>query len=99
MLSALSIMNVTPSLAITAKDVTEKMSQEARFNYLSGLVDMRAFQAAQSGDTAFSKCINDAYYRDKDDSAWNGVLESLRKFPDKQAATIVFLLTQKICGK
>ena len=58
---------------------------------------MRAFQAAQSGDAAFSKCVNDAYYRGGD-GAWSGLLDSLQKFPDRQAATIVFLLTQKMCG-
>jgi hypothetical protein len=97
-LSAFSIFAVLPARAITARDVTEKMSKEDRYNYLTGLIDMRAFQAGQSGDTAFSKCVNDAYYRDKDGGAWVAVLESLQKFPDRQAATIVFLLTQKMCG-
>jgi hypothetical protein len=97
-LSAFSIFAVLPARAITARDVTEKMSKEDRYNYLTGLIDMRAFQAAQSGDNAFSKCVNDAYYRDKEGSAWAAVLESLQKFPDRQAATIVFLLTQKMCG-
>jgi hypothetical protein len=98
MLSAFSVMGMSSAMAITAKDVTEKMSKDERYNYLTGLIDMRAFQAAQSGDTAFSKCVNDAYYRDKEGSAWIAVLESLQKFPDRQAATIVFLLTQKMCG-
>ncbi len=97
-LYAFLIIDASPVLALTARDVTEKMSKEDRYNYLSGLIDMRAFQAAQSGDTAFSKCVNDAYYRDKEGVAWTAVLESLQKFPDRQAATIVFLLTQKMCG-
>jgi hypothetical protein len=97
-LSAFSIFAAFPAMAITARDVTEKMSKDDRYNYLTGLIDMRAFQAAQSGDTAFSKCVNDAYYRDKEGGAWTAVFESLQKFPDRQAATIIFLLTQKMCG-
>ena len=97
-LSACLTFGVVPSFAITAKDVMEKMSKQDRFNYLTGLIDMRAFVAAQSGDAALPKCIYDLYYRDQESSAWVALFDALAKFPDKQPATIVFLLTQKACA-
>lgn len=98
-LSACLTLGAAPSFAITAKDVTEKMSKQDRFNYLTGLIDMRAFVAAQAGDAVLPKCIYDLYYREKEGSAWTALLDALVKFPDKQPATIVFLLTQKACAQ
>lgn len=93
------LTNTTPCLAITASDVLEKMSPEQRSGYLTGLVDMYAFQSAQAGDTAHSKCVNDRFYRSETDAdPWPGVVDALRQFPDKQPATILFLLMKKTCG-
>jgi len=77
------------------------MSKQERYSYLTGLIDMRAFEAAQSGSGAMATCIYDAYYHGDDNgkAAWAKLLDGLRQFPDKQPATIVHLLTQKACGK
>jgi hypothetical protein len=85
--------------AITAQDVMEKMSKQDRFNYLTGLINMLAFEATHAGDAAFPQCLNDAYYRDDESAAWDSLLGALQKFPDHQPAAIVFLLAQKACGK
>ncbi len=45
-IALLCLLGCAPCLAITAKDVTEKMSKEERFGYLTGLIDMQALQAA-----------------------------------------------------
>lgn len=100
MLALACVQGAMPCLAITAKDVTEKMSQRERYHYLTGLIDMRAFMAAESGDAVFSKCVYDSYYRKHgtDADPWIPLLDALEKFPDKQPATIVFLLAKKACG-
>lgn len=94
------VLGAVPGRAITARDVTEKMSQEERYSYLTGLIDMRAFIAGEAGDANFSKCVYDAYYRKHDSAAdpWIPLLDALKQFPDKQPATIVFLLAKKACG-
>jgi hypothetical protein len=84
-------------LAVTAEDVMKKMSKQERFSYLTGLIDMRAFQLGQTGDAEVSKCIYDAYYREAEGSAWSELFSSLEKFSDKQPAAIVYLLIQKTC--
>jgi hypothetical protein len=58
------------AFAITARDVMEKMSKQERYSYLTGLIEMRAFYAAQAGDAALPKCAYDAYYRGQNSGAW-----------------------------
>ncbi len=93
-------ISATSAFAITAKDVTEKMSKEEQKGYLTGLIDMRMFDAAQSGDANLPRCIHDAYYRDigRDGDAWSRLYDAFARFPEKDAPTIVFLLVKKSCG-
>jgi hypothetical protein len=88
------------AFAITAKEVTEKMSKEERKGYLTGLIDMRMFDAAQAGDAQLPKCIHDAYYRDIGDTgdAWSKLYSAFEQFPDKEATILVFLLVKKTCA-
>lgn len=53
----LCLLGSAPALAITAQDVTQKMSKQDRFNYLTGLIDMRAYAAAQSGEAMRSNVL------------------------------------------
>jgi hypothetical protein len=96
----LCLLGSAPALAITAQDVTQKMSKQDRFNYLTGLIDMRAYAAAQSGDAKMPKCIYDAYYRKigDDSDAWVALYAALEKFPKEEPSAIVFLLTKKACS-
>lgn len=94
-----SVMCATPSLAVTARDVMQKMSKQERFSYLTGLIDMQMFQAGQSGQAAVSRCIHDAYYDRADaDGAWSKLYDAFDQFPDKEATAIVYLLGKKTCG-
>jgi hypothetical protein len=76
------------------------MSKQDRYNYLTGLIDMRAYAAAQSGDAKMPKCIYDAYYRNGDNGkeAWAKLLAALEQFPKEEPSAIVFLLTKKACS-
>lgn len=86
--------------ALTAQDVTGKMSQEQRFSYLTGLIDMSMYQAALSGDPARAQCIYDAFYTapGKDSNPWRRFDDALRQFGDKRPEAILTLLIQKICA-
>jgi hypothetical protein len=96
----LSVLCATPALAITAEDVTQRMSKQDRYSYLSGLIDMRAEEAGRSGNAAMGACIYDAYYRNGGNGkeAWAKLLAALEQFPKEEPAAIVFLLTKKACG-
>lgn len=89
------------AFALTAKEVTSKMSKQERFSYLSGLIDMNAFEVLQQGNDKAAQCIHDAYYRNIGDSgdAWVKLYNALDQFPDKQATSIIYLLAKKICGE
>lgn len=85
-----------PAMAITARDVTEKMSKEQRFSYLTGLVDMLAYQSILAGNNAHAKCIVDKFYDDK--SVLGLVYAALDKFPDRAPEGLVVLIMKKQCG-
>jgi hypothetical protein len=93
-----SFVSATPALAITAQDVMQKMTQHDRYNYLTGLIDMRTYIAAQAGNGTMAKCIFDTYYADGK-AAWAKLTATLLQYPDKQATTIVHSVTQTACGK
>jgi len=87
-------------MAVTASDVTHKMSKEARTNYLGGLLEMQLFQTVQSGNASAAQCIRENYFPESgnNDKAWAKLYDALDQFPDKPATAIVYLLTKKICG-
>ena len=100
LVSLLCVIGPASVLALTAKDVTAKMTKEQQTAYLSGLVDMRVFDVAQSGDGKLAQCIHDAFYRDIGGpaDAWARLYDAFAQFPDKDATTIVFVLVKKTCG-
>jgi len=85
--------------ALVADDVTSKMTKDTRFGYLSGLVDMLAYQTAASGDREKGNCITDAFYREKMKDSWARLDEVLAKFPDKRPEILVSVLANQLCKK
>lgn len=75
-----------------------KMSQQERFNYLTGLIDMLAFQVAQSKNSAKAIFITNTYYREGKENAWAQLLDTLKKFPEQSPETVVTVLANKRCG-
>lgn len=98
--ACMCLLTSAPCLAITAKDVMQKMSKQERFSYLSGLIDMQMFQAGQSGKAAASQCMHDTYYAEAGGAGdgWSKLYDALDQFPDKEATAIVYLLGLKVCG-
>lgn len=100
-LLAISIPVVSsPCAALTARDVTEKMTKDERSGYLSGLIDMRATMAGLSGDANLPRCIHDAFYSKTGGNAdgWAKLYDAFAQFPAKDAPTIVYLIVKKTCG-
>jgi len=93
----LLVVHASLAFAITAKDVAEKMSKEERFSYLTGLVDMLAYQAVLAGNRAHAKCVVDKFYDDK--RVLQLVYDSLKRFPDKAPEGIVILIMKDECGR
>jgi hypothetical protein len=84
------------ALAITAKDVLEKMTDKERFGYVTGLVDMHSYQSLVGGDRKRAECISDAFY--KGDAITKKIFEAFSRFPDKSPEGIVILLFRQSCG-
>ncbi len=100
-ISAILFLISSPACwALTAKDVTEKMSKDERSGYLSGLIDMRATVAALSGDPNLPRCIHEAFYGKSgaDNDGWAKLYDAFAQFPDNEASTIIFLIVKKTCG-
>lgn len=74
------------------------MTHDQRFNYLSGLIDMLAFQAALGNNSAKAICVTNAYYREGKEAAWSKLLDAFDRFPDRRPEAIVTLLASKQCG-
>lgn len=83
--------------AITAKDVMEKMAQEERFGYVTGLIDMLSYQALLAGNQARAKCISDAFYGKKD-ATMRLLYQSFGQYSDKSPEGIVVVIMNRACG-
>ena len=88
-----------PASAITAEDVMKKMSKDERFGYLTGLIDMLAYQMAAAGNGPLSACIYNTFYRDQSNQAFERLYSAFDQFPDKSPEIIVTLLAKKVCDK
>lgn len=84
-------------MAITAKDVLDKMSKEERVGYLTGLIDMLAYKELLAGDKAYAQCLSDAFYKDK--TMGERIYSTLAAYPDKAPEGLVYLLFKKACGR
>jgi hypothetical protein len=97
-LLGVACLTATPALAIKASDVMEKMSEDERFGYLTGLADMLSYQYVLAGDRPRAECITNAFYSKKEDT-WRRVYESFKRLPDKGAEGLVVVLMKQECGK
>ena len=86
----------TPCVAITARDVMEKMSEKERFGYLSGLVDMLSYQSLLGGDRKRAECVYEAFY--KEAATTKKLIEAFNRFPEKAPEGLVILLMRNACG-
>lgn len=84
------------AFAITAKDLTDGLSEEMGKGYITGMVDMLSYQAVLDGNREQAICINNAFYRD--DATLKRVVDAMFEFPDKQPVQILIVVLNKACG-
>jgi len=87
------------AFAISADDVSNKMSKDERFGYVTGMLDMLTYQASIGGNKPKADCIVEAYYGDGKDAAWEKLLAAFEALPEKYPASIVTVLVNKACGE
>ena len=85
--------------ALTATDVTEKMTDKQRSGFLSGLVTMLAYQTARQGNSTKARCITDTFYRNSQDLALTQLVQILQKYPEKRPEILVSALASQLCKK
>lgn len=89
-------MTTESALALTAKDVTDKMSKEERFGYLTGIVDTISYQHVLNGERQIAQCVSDAFYKNKD--GLSRMVEVLHAFPDKSPIAVLMVVLKKECS-
>lgn len=83
--------------AITAAEMMKKMSQEQRIGYLTGLIDMLAYQTAAHGDREKGNCIVEKFYREGRDDTLKRTYEVMEKFADTRPEILLTVLANKLC--
>ncbi len=97
MLSFALVLVPTTAFALKARDVMEAMTEQQRFGYVAGLIDMLAYYHALGQDTAKRDCIYKLFYKTKDGPRL--VYRALKKWPDKASEGVVVVLINQVCGK
>lgn len=93
------MVGVPTASAITAEDVMKKMSQDHRFGYITGLVDMLAYQTAANGDRAKGNCIADTFYRERREAALKRLFDVMEQYPDKRPEILMKVVADQLCKK
>lgn len=75
------------------------MSRDQRWGYLSGLIDMLAYQTAKQGDSKKANCITDTFYRDGQDKALPQMLAVFDKYPDQRPEVLLSAMGNQHCGE
>jgi hypothetical protein len=86
-----------PARAITAEEVMTKMSQQERFGYLNGLIDMLAYQTAAHGDHEAGNCIIDRFFREKKEESWERMYAVFTRYSDKRPEILLTVLAKQLC--
>lgn len=87
-----------PAAAITAEDVMVKMSNDHRAGYLSGLIDMLAYQTAAGGNKEKGNCIIDAFFDEKrKEDSWSKLRGIFQQYSDKRPEVLLTALAGQIC--
>ena len=88
----------TSASAFPAKEVMETFERRDRIQYLTGLVDMAAFQSHLQGDDERGQCILDWFYKPEPLSKLDYIERVFTSYPDKSASEIIEVLARRECG-
>lgn len=86
--------------ALTAEDVLNRMNDDERFAYISGLVDGLAFArwTAEKPDNTGMQCIYDWYYGGN--TAVRETIQTwLTRHQDKPVDALMYVLIKRECGE
>ena len=86
--------------ALTADEVMNKMSDEQRHGYVSGIVDGFAFARWQADkpEKTGMQCIYDWYYSGEIETKRN-IYAWFERHLDKNADALMYVLVKKECGE
>jgi len=94
-------VNLSRASEFNADVVMNEFSKEQRVNYMIGLVDGLAYARWQRDkpSNVGMKCIYDWYYKDNS-ALWKNTLAPVfKRYKDKPATAIIYVLTKKECGE
>ncbi len=86
--------------ALTADDVLNRMNENERFAYISGVVDGLAFARwnADKPDSIGTQCIYDWYYGARTEVR-EIILTWLERHKDKPVDALMYVLIKQECGE
>lgn len=91
------VLCTSPALALTGKDVMEKMNKDVRWGYVSGMVDMLSYRALLDDDKARAECLYKWFY--KTDETPNLIYGALDRYANKAAQGIIIVFAKRACGE
>lgn len=90
---------ISTASAGTAEDVMKKMSADQRWGYVSGLVDMLAYQTAATGNQEKGNCIADKFYGESRDMSVKRLFDVMAQYPDKRPEILMKVVADQLCKK
>ena len=86
--------------ALTSSDVLSKLSKDERYSYISGVVEGLGYArfVTEKPSTKGSNCIHDWFF-DGGVSRWKEIKTWLEHHSEKTAATVIYAMVSKECGK
>jgi hypothetical protein len=73
------------------------MTEQERYDYVTGLIDMLSYQFVLAGNQARAECITNAFYK-KTTETWPLIASTLARFPDKSPEGLVVVVMNHTCG-
>lgn len=95
--TAAFLFAAVPAWAITAGDVLDRMTEQERFQFVNGSVEMAMYLAsAQEKNDAKAECILNWFYG-KNASGPKQVIDTFRRYRDKPAVALINVLINQTC--
>jgi len=93
-------VNISNASELDAGAVLNKMKEDERFGYVSGVIEGLAYSRWQRDkpDQTGMKCIYDWYYKNNSKRWENTIIPVFEKYQDKPVGAILYVLTKKKCG-
>lgn len=97
----LSILLFAPAVSaefITAADYKTRLSEDQRFGFDNGAIDMAVYMAAKAKNAPLAQCITQWWY-DRNGKAQDQFVRTVASHPELPAVSIIASLIKKNCGE